>query len=131
MGPEIIIRAALMALFCIGLHKAMEEGMILGKLGESLRSYVERGLIPSWIGMPMGACIYCMSTFWGTFVYLVIIILSGVKFADILAWPLAMVVCLGIISSLRPKPSVDSHHGNTGRAEGVDHGAGAGSGTGR
>lgn len=61
---EYLINILIISLFCAGLAKSTEQGMIL----EGLYKWLHFRL-PEWLFLPILGCVYCMASVWGTVLY--------------------------------------------------------------
>lgn len=91
MMLDILVFVLLQGLAINGVHRSMDEGMILSWYRNWLKKQ------RSWIGKPMGLCIICMSsvggtlTFWPTALYV-----FGWNPIEIFAWVFDMFILVYI-----------------------------------
>lgn len=120
----MITKILLISLFCCGLRKLTDEGMLLHPFkvwlnrvvkGPELRTYElevirkqweDRG---EWFLMPVINCIYCYPSFWGSIVYwslTLFVFPAGVNIQTLVAWPICCIAAVftnGLLYSLFQK----------------------------
>ena len=88
----ILLSPLLMSLTTFGLSYSGDDGMILFRIKESLRSSTDRGFFPSWLAKPLLLCSPCMNSIWGGVTYWIFVyFLAGVSWKiTLVVWPFAL-----------------------------------------
>lgn len=91
-----LIQILLISLFCNGLFKSADEGMILNPIKESIWRFIVKNELKDWWYWPLIGCPYCMASIWGSIIYWVVNLYvwpaSGIKLFAM--WPIICVACV-------------------------------------
>lgn len=85
-GMETILIITIVAAFNVGLRVITNEGMLLGFLREFALKISDKFIWAKFILKPVILCVYCYSSFWGSFIYVGI---NG--FSDPFKWIITIV----------------------------------------
>lgn len=65
---QFLFNIIITSLFCLGVYKAFEEGMVFGWLDKWLYEALKPVKL-DWVLKPLTSCPPCMGSFWGLFAF--------------------------------------------------------------
>lgn len=65
---EFLTNIIITSLFCLGVYKAFDDGMVFGKVEKNFRSAMTP-IKMTWVMKPLTSCPPCMASFWGPFAF--------------------------------------------------------------
>jgi len=86
----MITNIFLMALFCVGVYKASDTGMIFNRAKEFCYRY-----LPHKLFHPLFGCIYCMASIWGSVAYVLLSFIIGYNIS-VAEWLFCCVCCIPV-----------------------------------
>lgn len=90
---DYIINMIIISLFCAGLYRAAEPGMLLSRF----HAWAETNIKPKWMYSPVIGCVYCMASIWGTIVYFSLelgVWGSDIDESTLIMWPITCCACV-------------------------------------
>lgn len=85
----MILKIFLMSLFCVGIRKVTDEGMIFFFIKKFLNDHIKNEAILN----PIINCIYCFASVWGSIAYILLSFIIGYEI-NAIEWIYCCICCV-------------------------------------